>query len=309
VRLTFDGPIARWPEVWSVAAPPLRGRPVRLALPLELQDDVARAAGERAMADVLDAGLGLDVMPTIDGDRTVSTRTAARVQAGLLPVLATLPSAVGVFLACTPPPHALQAALSVTAGGAWAAAMRLAGFVSGVPATVWSARQGQRDLRELARDLRPRQTVAAHPPPLLPLDSPLSAAALHWLFGCPDGDHDDGPLFGPAAALCLAPLVTADRATQHRVFSLWAARHREKSHAIALGPTTPPAGLPPTATYRAATHLQQDLTAVRALGFSDVTVMGVDGLVFDEAGEVRSDVDAWFAAIWHAPVTVAQQAA
>lgn len=298
LRLTFDGSLARWSEVWGLAAPALRGRPLRIALPLELaDDDVARAAGDRAIADVLDAGLAVDVMPALDGDRTLTTRSAARIQAGLVPALATLPSTVGVFLVCKPPPRALQAALSVGAGGGWAAARRFVEVVSGVPATVWAARQGQRDLRELARDLRVRAVVAATPPPLLPLDSPLSSAALHWLLGCPDVDVDDGPLFGPAAALCFAPLVAADRDHQHRAFSLWAARHREKSHAIALGPTSALSGLPTTATYRAPTHLQQDLAAARALGFSDVTVMGLDGLVLDDDGAVRTDVGAWLEAV------------
>lgn len=298
LRFTFDGPLSRWSAAWGLAESALRGRAVRVALPLELEDDVARAAGERAIADVLTAGLAVDVIPAIRGDRTLTTRGAARVHAALPRALATLPSTVGVFLMCKPPPRALQAALSVEAG-LWAAARRVVDVAAGVPATVWAARQGQRDLRELARDLRDRPVVAATPPPLLPLDAPLSSAALHWLLGCPDvdADVDDGPLFGPAAALCLAPLAAADRASQHRAFSLWAARHREKSHAIALGPTSPMSGLPSTATYRAPTHLQQDLAAARALGFSDVSVMGLDGLVLDGDGAAREDAGAWLDAV------------
>lgn len=278
--------------------PHLRGRAVRIALPLDLEDDVARAATDRAIADVCADGLAVDVVPAIGGDRALSTRSAARVHAALLPVLATLPSTVGLVLVCTPPAAALQAALSAGAGGLWAAARRAVDVASGVPATVWAARQGQRDLRELARDLRGRPVVAATPPPLLPLDSPLSAAALHWLLGCPEVDVDDSPLFGPAAALCLAPLAAVDRARQHRAFLLWAARHREKSHAIALGPTSALAGLPATATYRAPAHLQQDLAAARALGFRDVTVMSLDGLVLDAAGAIRPDAGAWLEAVF-----------
>jgi hypothetical protein len=296
LRLTFDGPLSGWAAAWGRAGPALRGRDVRVAVPLELEDDVARAAAERAIADVLAAGLTVDVVPALAGDRTLTTRSAARVHAALVPALATLPPTVGMFLVCKPPPRALQAALSAGAGGVWTAARRLLDVASGVPATVWAARQGQRDLRELARDLRQRSTVAAAPPPLLPLDSPLSSAALHWLLGCPDVDVDDGPIFGPPAALCFAPLAATDRASQHRAFSLWAARHREKSHAIALGPTSPLPGLPSSATYRAPSHLAQDLAAARALGFSDVTVMGLDGLVLDDEGAVRPDAGAWLEA-------------
>jgi len=283
--------------VWSRARAHLAGRAVRLAVPLALDDDEARGLGEAAIADVVAAGLQVDVVPVVAGDRTLTTRSAARFHAALLPALARLPADVGVFLVCTSSPRALQAALSVGAGGVWASARRLVEVAGSVPATVWAARQGQRDLRELARDLRQRATTAAAPPPLLPLDSPLSSAALHWLLGCPDVDVDDSPLFGPASALCFAPLVASDRAEQHRAFTLWAARHREKSHAVTLGPTSPLPGLPATATYRAPSHLHQDLAAARALGFTDVTVMGLDGLVLDGEGELRTDASAWLEAV------------
>jgi len=297
LRLTVDGPLSRWPLVWSTARPHLVGRPLRVAVPFALDDDEARAAGEAAMDEVAAAGLGVDVVPVLAGDRTLTTRSAARFHAALLPALARLPADVGVFLVCTSTPRALQAALSAGAGGMWASARQFVEVAASVPSTVWAARQGQRDLRELARDLRQRTTTAATPPPLLPLDSPLSSTALHWLLGSPDVDVDDSPLFGPASALCLAPLVASDRAGQHRAFTLWAARHREKSHAVTLGPTSPLPGLPSTVTYRAPSHLEQDLAATRALGFTNVTVMGLDGLVLDEAGQIRTDASTWLGAV------------
>jgi hypothetical protein len=117
------------------------------------------------------------------------------------------------------------------------------------------------------------------------------------LLGCPDVDAVDSPLFGPPSALCLAPLAASDRAGQHRAFTLWAARHREKSHAVTLGPTSPLPGLPSSATYRAPSHLQQELASTRALGFTDITVMGLDGLVLDEAGQLRTDASTWLEAV------------
>lgn len=276
-------------------APRWRGFGLRVALPLEL--DGPTGEFPRALRDVVDAGLAVDVIPCLAGERGVTTRNAARFHTRLLEVLPTLAPDVGVFVFCEPPPRAMQAALSIGAGGLAATARRILDVVGGVPATMWAARQGHRDLRELASDLKTRATLAAVPPPLVPLDSPLRAAAVHWLLGCPEADVDDSPLFGPTAALCCAPLVATDRQGQHRAFTLWAARHREKSHAICLGPTTPARGLPTSATYQAASHLRTDLHAARALGFSDITVLGLEGLVVDPDGAVRADADAWLEAV------------
>ncbi len=281
---------------------------LRVALPLDLDD----ASGDQALLPPLVAALqhlrvGVDVVPRIGAVRGVNTTTAAHFHERLLSALATLPSTVGVFVYCEPVPSTLRAALSVGGGGALIDRARgLSGLVGGVMSAIWSARQGRRDLVELARDLRSRSSsssssslMAAVPPPLVPLDAPLSDAAVHWLLGCPDGDGDgDDSLFlSPSAALCCAPLVTTDRQRQHRALALWAARHREKSHAICVGPIAPLAGMAPTAVYQAPAHLRQDLLAVQALGFSDITVMSLDGLIMGADDVERPDVDDWVGAI------------
>ena len=159
--------------------------------------------------------------------------------------------------------------------------------------------------------------LATSPPPLLPLDTIAGATALHWLLGCPDtslwADDDGGqPVFGPTAAVCFAPLLgtvvgATDRVGQHQALTLWAARHREKSHAVCVGPLSSLAGIEvgADAVYQSPAHLRQDLQAVRALGFVDITVTSLDGLVFDAADgdTVRVDVDDWIAAVTDSDVS------
>ncbi len=287
-------------EVWTQIAGFCRGlRGVRVALPVELPEDGVAADLDDVIAAVNDAGVGLDVIPVVDGDSTINTHSAAVVHRRLLPLLSALPSSVGVFLRYEPPPSTLQAAMRLGRGGVSETLRRLKDVVVGVPGALWFARQGQRDLIELARDLRSRSAPlrAAVPPPFLPLDAPLRAAAMQWVMGTPDADLDDVPLFGPPSALCLAPLAATDRQRQHRAFSLWAARHREKSHAISVGPTTPLPGLDVGCSYQAPMHLKQDIGAALALGFREITVQSVDGMLKDEAGARRADIDAWLDAV------------
>ena len=166
---------------------------------------------------------------------------------------------------------------------------------------MWGARQGQRDLRELLSDLRalPFATIAAVPPPVLPLDAPAGDAALHWLLGCPAVDDDGAPLFSRSAALCYTPILGrtgASRDAQHRTLSLWAARHKERGDAICLGPlSTGLLGNEPT--YESPEHLRHDLAAVRALGFDDVTLYSLEGLLFGPGGDpltgLRDDLQTW----------------
>jgi hypothetical protein len=300
LRLTWERPLAAWSPLAAEVVCAL-GPTVRVALPLALEDESTHQALGDLVVSLQGQGIGVDVVPRVGLVRGVNTTTAARFHERLLPALAALPSSVGVFVYCEPVPSTLRAALSAAGGGALVDRARgVSGLVGGLASAIWSARQGRRDLVELARDLRsrPAPSLAAVPPPLMPLDAPLSGAALHWLLGCPDGDGDDGPLFGrPSAALCCAPLVATDRQGQHRALSLWAARHREKSHAICLGPTAPLAGMEPSAVYQAPAHLRQDMLAVQALGFSDVTVMSLDGLIMGADDVVRPDVDDWVGAL------------
>jgi hypothetical protein len=221
--------------------------------------------------------------------------------AGALP---RLDDDVGVFLWCEPAPSTLGMALSIGGAGLRALGGRAAlGAVSDLATAAISARQGRRDLVELGRELRARagQLRAAVPPPLVGLNAPLAASAVHWALGCPELDLDGSPLFGPPAAMCLAPHVAADRQTQREALLLWAARHRERSDAIVLGPATVGPTAPGEARrprYESPRHLHEDLRDAWALGFADVTVMGGAEAVAD-----ANDGLAWLAALGAGPAS------
>ncbi|MDP2341972.1 MAG: hypothetical protein Q8O67_13525 [Deltaproteobacteria bacterium] len=279
----------------------------------------------RALASV---DVAFDVWPQIDDDdRFLNTRTARSYSERLLPVLKTLRDLlqeaeagvdVGLFLDMEPPLQTLQGAWRLTNGAPVLTKARgLGNLLSGVAGALWEARQGSRDLTELAKDLAAFSfpITTAVPPPVLPLDVFGADAIKRWVLGCPDDDVDGAALFGRTAALCYAPMLRRkgiDRAAQHRALNLWAARHRERSDAICLGPiSTGLLGDEPV--YVAAEHLRADLTGVRALGFTDVTLYSGEGLLFGPAGDpeapLRPDVDAWIEAVVGAPIAARLAAA
>ncbi|MBM4279300.1 MAG: hypothetical protein FJ137_00595 [Deltaproteobacteria bacterium] len=304
-------------------------RDVRVVAVVELDADagVARARA-RAVADAAATlarqRIALDVWPQLpDADRFLNTRTARRFHERLLPLLHALADQLathddgahpGLFLDVEPTLDLLEGAWAAAdARPVWQRARGLAQLVGGVAGALWDARQGRRDLRELLSDLKalPFAVVAAVPPPVLPLDAPAGDAALHWLLGCPAVDDDGAPLFARTAALCYAPILArrgADRDAQHRALSLWAARHKERGEAICLGPlSTGLLGDEPT--YASPAHLRHDLSAVRALGFDDVTLYSLEGLLFGPAGDpdagLRADLDEWLAVLAPAPASTA----
>jgi len=306
------------------------GWSLRVALPFEVDDPIDELV---ALAHhFADADIGVDFAPRLAGNRALNTGSAVKMHARLLPALgmlieqlssSSLSSSMspGVLLHLEPSARHVTAAWAARSGTGLAAKWRgVSSTVASMAGAVWMARQGRRDLTELAHDLRalPWPVLATSPPPLLPLDTIIGATALHWLLGCPDtslwADDVDGDLFGPTAALCFAPLLATvmgarDRAEQHRALTLWAARHREKSHAVCVGPLSALAGIDvDNAVYVSAAHVRQDLRAVRALGFSDITITSLDGLVL--AGDVvRNDVDAWVEAIVDSDVSSVAAAA
>ncbi len=230
-------------------------------------------------AEALDAlGVGVEVSPRLAGSRAVNTKTAARIHEGLLGTLRRVPDACGVFLWCEP--SSSMAPLLSRASREIGMLTTLRALGTSAAATALSARQGKRDLIELSRELRARDAsvAAAVPPPLARLDAPIHTNVLATALGCPDLDVDGAPLFGSAAAMCLAPVVKADRAHQHEALLLWAARHRDKHDAVCLGPA---AG---DGSYVAPSHLGEDVRAVRALGFTDVTIMGGADRLADDSG-------------------------
>ena len=337
LRFTWERGLTSFGETWSSVSRALNiieaglgaGWSLRVALPFEVSqigadssDHADNGAVIFAARQLMQLGIGIDLAPRVAGNRALNTSTAATMHAHLLPALSavieqlssssSLPApAPGVLLHLEPSPPQVSAAWAARRGASMAARLRgVSSTLAGMASAVWMARQGRRDLVEFAHDLRalPWPVLATSPPPLLPLDTIANSTALHWLLGCPDtslwADDVDGALFGPTAALCFAPLLATvvgarDRSEQHRALTLWAARHREKSHAVCVGPLSALAGVDVDvdAVYLSPAHLRQDLQAMRALGFVDLTVTSLDGLVLDSSGAVRADLDTWLGAV------------
>jgi hypothetical protein len=333
LRLTWERPLRTWATWWSTLQSTLAalsaglpGWQLRVVLPLEVDDHADDAVLLEVCRQLGATGVGVDLSPRVGGLRAVNTATASTFQARLLASLELLSAGLhdvaamgivpGVVVHLEPSGPQVNAVLEASRGPFGRRVRGVTTTIAGMASAIWTARQGRRDLLELVRDLRalPWPVLATSPPPLLPLDTIAGARALPWLLGCPDtwGDDVDGGLFGPTSALCFAPLLGSvvgarDRAEQHRALTLWAARHREHSHAVCLGPFAAPAGfsLGDDAVYQSPGHLRQDLQAVRALGFVDVMLTGFDGLVLTGEGTLRpkDERSAWLHAITDSAVS------
>ncbi len=334
LRLSWERPLRAWSTWWSTLQPTLAtlaaglpGWQLRVVLPLEVDDHADDAVLLEVCRQLAGVHVGVDLSPRVGGLRALNTMTASTFQARLLASLevlngglheiAALGISPGVMVHLEPSEPQVGAVLAVS--NATTVGRRLRGVtmtIAGVASAIWTARQGRRDLLELVRDLRalPWPVIATSPPPLLPLDTIAGARALPWLLGCPDtwGDDVDGGLFGPTAALCFAPLLGSvvgarDRVEQHRALTLWAARHREHSAAVCLGPFASPAGftIGDDVVYQSPGHLRQDLQAVRALGFVDITLTGFDGLLLGRDDVLRSADErrAWLHAVTDSAVS------
>ena len=290
---------------------------LRVSVLVELHERTAVEPCWRAAETLHAWGIGLDVWVHLADDdvRFLNTKTAARFQELLLPFLDRLQKdtygrQVGVSLDIEPGLDTLEAAWRVTNG---ASLLDKAKGIGNVARGLWShalsARQGHRDLKELASDLAARnvEVHAAVMPPLLPSHLPGREAVQHWLLGCPVLGEEGAPLFPRQAALCYAPLLARaglGRAAQHETFSLWAARHRQSFDAVVVGLLSTGL-LHDEPVYADPAHLRQDLAAARALGFTDIGVYSLEGLLFGPAGDpvdvekpqLRDDLGAWLAAL------------
>lgn len=294
--------------------------PVRIACLVELgaagSDDVVgqllRAKDALARHD-----LDLDLWPQLaeSATRFLNTSTATIFQARLLPILDELHHAVGgadigVALDLEPREPMIRAAWTVAASDAPMAqrARAIGGVAGSLLRSAWDARQGHRDLIELGRDLEARELplhVAVMPPLTI---TPGRDLLRHWALGCPAVDDDGAPLFGLQAAMCYPSLArrvpgrrSASREDDKRTLALWAARHRVSHDAVVIGQTSTGI-LGDEPVYESETALAEDVRAMQALGFSDIAIYALEGVLFgprgvsDQGCALRSDVERWLSA-------------
>jgi hypothetical protein len=268
-------------------------------------DAVMRAADALARHDI-----ALDVWPQLDdAARFLCGATARTYQERLLPLVDSIEKSarpdIGLALDLEPPANWSTSAWSVARGALPSRAKGAVQLAWHTTKNAWSARQGKRDLTELARDLHARSLpvhVAVLPP--VSADGELVRAGL---MSVPSVDDTGASLFGTEAAMCYATSLQRmsarwDRARQKKTLALWAARHRTKSDAVALGLTS--VGIfGDEPTYQSPQHLAEDVRAMEALGFSDIAVYALEGVWFGASGEpdsaltLRDDVEDWMAAM------------
>lgn len=294
--------------------------PVRIACLVELGEAGAAVDVQpllRARQALARFDLDLDVWPQLaDGaTRFLNTTTAATFQARLLPLLDALGNTlggadIGLSLDLEPRERLTRAAWALGAPevSLVARARAAGGVAASLVRAAWDARQGHRDLIELARDLEARELplhVAVMPPLSV---TPGRDLLRHWALGCPAVDDDGVPLFGLQAAMCYASLArrlpgrrAATREHDKRTLALWAARHRATHDAVVIGQTSTGI-LGDEPVYDSADVLAEDVRAMHALGYSDVAVYALEGVLFgprglcDERFALRPDVERWLAA-------------
>ncbi|HEY4220152.1 MAG TPA: hypothetical protein VGO62_02400 [Myxococcota bacterium] len=289
---------------------------VRVAAKVELGEHTEVSALLRARAALDRFDIALDLWPQLPSSsqqpsgRFLNTSTAATFQARLLPLLDALEgSGIGLALDLEPSEGLAHAAWTVRDERAplWQRARSAGAALAGVAKSVVDARQGRRDLSELARDLVARN-IAVHAavlPPLLATPSLSSDRLRAWALGCPSVDDAGAPLFGLQAAMCYPSMVRArdarDRQREKQTLALWAARHRASFDAVVVGLTSHGI-LGDEPVYEDAALLAEDVRAMDALAFGDVAVYSLEGLWFgahgrpDAALTLRHDVDIWLAA-------------
>src|SRR5581483_605990 len=89
-----------------------------------------------------------------------------------------------------------------------------------------------------------------------------------------------------------------NREREKKTLALWAARHRTSFDAVVVGLTA--RGLMgDEPVYESAATLAEDVRAMDALGFTDVAVYALEGILFGPDGApfaLRDDVDLWIEA-------------
>jgi hypothetical protein len=286
--------------------------PLRIACMVELTDVTPVDAILRARAALARHEIALDVWPQLAGrHRFLNTSTAAVFQARLLPLLDALEgSDIGLALDLEPSEGLSRAVWDASnpERSLWSKTVAVGAALKSVGKSVLDARQGRRDLTELAHDLEARD-ISVHAAVLPPLAAGESDTLRTWALGCPVVDNDGRALFGLQAAMCYAPMAqrlpgrarTGARETEKKTLALWAARHRTAFDAVVVGLTSTGI-LGDEPVYEDPELFAEDVRAMDALAYKDVAVYALEGLLFGREGipgsgmRLRPDVDRWLAA-------------
>ena len=201
----------------------------------------------------------------------------------------------------------------------WSHVQSVGTIASGLARAVVRARQGRRDLQELARDLASRE-LHVHAAVVPPLVTGMVEALRHWGLGCPMEADDGTPLFPIQAALCYAPLLRRmrggkpDRDAEHSALVNWATRHRARFDAVITGMTSV-GMLGDEPVYQDPAHLAEDVRVLEGLGYGDIALYSLEGLLFGDDGDPGADhaprrgVDDWLAAAFGESLTATARAA
>jgi hypothetical protein len=278
------------------------GNEVHVAPVVELPP--GRAAAQAIVTSLLRASeslaraeprLCLDVWPHLPDDRTrfLNGVSAALYRDRLRPLLDEIDRNRRSF-ACP-----LGFALDVEADqrflmAAWSLGERvrlapIATLISGALLHARSARSGLRDLRSFRDDVR-ALGLPMHVA-ILPFAGPLRRPRLrHLLLACPDFDERGDPLWERPASMCYTTLLRRLWGRRHRpgelrVLAAWARRHVEAGlpKAIVLGQLSHGV-MRDEPVYDRADDLREDAQLVRSMGFDDVGVFSLEGLLFGADG-------------------------
>jgi hypothetical protein len=286
---------------------------LRVAVAVELREQgdritslmVGQLAHAQRLLSMMD--IGLDVWPMLADHpaRYLNGATASEYQRLLMPLLATLDdhaqvrrSAHQLGVCIDVEPHAEQLHLAWQwSRSTWRQRLSMAAKMGlGAVRTARLLQQGSRDMAELLRDLDAHgiPVHTAIPPPAIDgID-----AIYDRLLSCRLFDDEGHCLFPDAAALCYPRLWHShdDDKEHHRTFALWATRHRQRSDAVVVGVlSTGIMGDEPVIPTLDA--LMEDLRVVRTLGYRDVAIYSLEGLLFGSAGRpsagLRADLNSW----------------
>jgi len=261
-------------------------------------DSLLRASENLARAD---SRLSLDIWPHLPDDRTrfLNGMSAARYRERIRPLLEGIDAhrrsfacPIGFSLDVEADQRFLMAAWSMREG---VTLSKLATLVTGTVEHARVARSGLRDLvalRDEVRALGLPTHVAIVP---FAFGVMRSRRLRHLLLACPDFDEHGAPLWDRPASMCYTTLLRRlwgdrNRIGEQRVLRAWARRHVEAGlpKAIVLGQLSHGV-MRDEPVYDRVQDFREDARLVREMGFEDIGVFSLEGLLYGADGLPRDE--------------------